>query len=180
MSGHGGRACTNRNARSLAMLTKSECLRRGAAHKARAFRSGAGSPQGGGSVWGNIVITACLIALSARNSSDRLFLQLVSGSKASIFVRKTLQVFPCEIKKAFAFLSSQKRPAFFDEDDVCAGFRTSLQPACIMTSRKKNRPRLVIPYVRHDTWRTYPSDNSQDSPESCACRPLPADRLSPL
>ncbi len=119
MSGHGGRACTNRNARSLAMLTKSECLRRGAAHKARAFRSGAGSPQGGGSVWGNIVITACLIALSARNSSDRLFLQLVSGSKASIFVRKTLQVFPCEIKKALAFLSSQKRSAFFDEDDVC-------------------------------------------------------------
>jgi len=33
-----------------------------------------------------------------------------------------LQVFPCEIKKAFAFLSSQIRPAFFDEDDVCAGF----------------------------------------------------------
>jgi hypothetical protein len=43
-------------------------------------------------------------------------------SKASIFVRKTLQVLPCEIKKAFAFLSSQKGPAFFDEDDVCDGF----------------------------------------------------------
>jgi hypothetical protein len=30
-----------------------------------------------------------------------------------------LQVLPCEIKKALAFLSSQKGPAFFDEDDVC-------------------------------------------------------------
>ena len=57
--------------------------------------------------------------MSGCNSSDRLFLQFISGSKASIFVRKTLQVFPCEIKKAKAFLSSQKRSAFFDEDDVC-------------------------------------------------------------
>jgi len=54
------------------------------------------------------------------DSSDRLFLYFVTGRKASIFVRKTLQVLHCEIKKAFAFLSSQKRPAFFDEDDVCA------------------------------------------------------------
>jgi hypothetical protein len=40
--------------------------------------------------------------------------------RAFIFVRKTLQVLPCEIKKALAFLSSQKGPAFFDEDDVCS------------------------------------------------------------
>ena len=33
------------------------------------------------------------------NRSDRLLLQSVSGCKASIFVRKTLQVLPCEIKK---------------------------------------------------------------------------------
>ena len=31
--------------------------------------------------------------------SNRLLLQFVAGSKASIFVRKTLQVLPCEIKK---------------------------------------------------------------------------------
>ena len=42
-------------------------------------------------------------------------------SKASIFVRKTLRVLPCEIKKALAFLSLQKGPAFFYEDDACAG-----------------------------------------------------------
>ena len=47
-----------------------------------------------------------------------------------IFVRKTLQVIPCEIKKASAFLSSQKRPAFFDEDDVCDGFQ-SCHAACL-------------------------------------------------
>ena len=33
------------------------------------------------------------------DSSDRLFLYVVSGSKASIFTRKTLQVLHCEIKK---------------------------------------------------------------------------------
>ena len=33
-------------------------------------------------------------------------------------MRKALQVLPCEIKKALAFFSSQKGPAFFDEDDV--------------------------------------------------------------
>jgi hypothetical protein len=43
-----------------------------------------------------------------------------TGGKASIFVRKALQVLPCEIKKALAFLSSQKGPAFFDEDDACS------------------------------------------------------------
>ena len=47
-------------------------------------------------------------------------------SKSSIFVRKTLQVLPCKIKKALAFLSLQKGPAFFDEDDVCAGLRNSV------------------------------------------------------
>ena len=103
---------------------------------------------------GNIVTTRCLIALSARNSSDRLFLQFVSGSKASIFVRKTLQVFPCEIKKALAFLSSQKRSAFFDEDDVCGrsqelrcslselnfGYRHAIGAAAL------RQPRCIISY----------------------------------
>ena len=38
-------------------------------------------------------------AIQLCNRSDRLLLQSVSGCKASIFVRKTLQVLPCEIKK---------------------------------------------------------------------------------
>jgi len=49
-------------------------------------------------------------------------LYFVIDRKASIFVRKTLQVLPCEIKKALAFVSSQKGPAFFDEDDACGRF----------------------------------------------------------
>ena len=44
-----GRARTRRCAQACAMLTKSECLRREAAPKARAFRSDAESPQGEGS-----------------------------------------------------------------------------------------------------------------------------------
>ena len=60
--------------------------------------------------------------LSALQQIRQAVIAVRIRSKASIFVRKTLQVFPCEIKKAFAFLSSQIRPAFFDEDDVCAGF----------------------------------------------------------
>ena len=63
------------------------------------------------------------------DSSDRLLLCYVSGSKSSIFMRKALQIFPWEIKKASAFLSSQKKSAFFDEDDVCGRCqKLKLQP----------------------------------------------------
>ena len=53
---------------------------------------------------------------------EQAALALRCRRKASIFVRKTLQVLPCEIKKALAFVSSQKGPAFFDEDDACGRF----------------------------------------------------------
>ena len=45
---------------------------------------------------------------------------LVTGGKAFIFMRKHCRYFPVR-SKSFSFLSSQKGPAFFDEDDVCAG-----------------------------------------------------------
>ena len=56
----------------------------------------------------------------ACSSSDRLFLQFDIGSKASIFVRKTLSVRPEKSEKAKPFTSSMEGPAFFDEDDACA------------------------------------------------------------
>ena len=56
----------------------------------------------------------------ACSSSDRLFLQFDIGSKASIFVRKTLSVRPEKSEKAKPFTSSMEGPAFFDEDGVCA------------------------------------------------------------
>jgi hypothetical protein len=44
-------------------------------------------------------------------------------------MRKALQIFPWEIKKASAFLSFQKKSAFFDEDDVCGRCqKLKLQP----------------------------------------------------
>ena len=46
-------------------------------------------------------------------------------SKSSIFVRKTLRVRPRD-QKALAFLARREGPAFFDEDDACAGFRISV------------------------------------------------------
>ena len=56
-------------------------------------------------------------------------MNFVTGSKASIFVRKTLQV---RLKdRAGGKPPAQARregPAFFDEDDVCAGHETQLQP----------------------------------------------------
>ncbi len=58
--------------------------------------------------------------LSALQQIRQAVIAVRIRSKASIFVRKTLQVLPCEIKKALAFLSSEKGPAFFDEDDVCS------------------------------------------------------------
>ena len=51
----------------------------------------------------------------------------VTLPEQSIHLReKQKRVLPCEIKKALAFLSLQKGPAFFDEDDVCAGLRNSV------------------------------------------------------
>ena len=44
----------------------------------------------------------CLMLVSVMwlcNSTDELCLMLVTDSKSYIFVRKTLQVLPCEIKK---------------------------------------------------------------------------------
>jgi hypothetical protein len=55
------------------------------------------------------------------DSSDRLILHLVTGSKASIFVRKTLQVRPRDQKRECVFIAHRVGPAFFDEDDVCTG-----------------------------------------------------------
>ena len=52
----------------------------------------------------------------------------VSGSKAFIFMRKTLRV-RLRDQKALAFLARREGPAFFDEDDACAGSRYSVQPA---------------------------------------------------
>ena len=56
------------------------------------------------------------------DSSDRLILHFVTGSKASIFVRKTLQVRPRDQKRERVFKLAGKGPAFFDEDDVCCRF----------------------------------------------------------
>ena len=46
----------------------------------------------------------------------------------SIHLREKNIVGPTERSKCFSILSSMKGPAFFDEDDVCAGPGTSLQP----------------------------------------------------
>ena len=72
-----------------------------------------------------IVYVLIVPALIICNSSDRLFLYFASGSRASIFVRKTLRVRPRD-QKALAFLARREGPAFFDEDDACAGFRISV------------------------------------------------------
>ena len=56
-------------------------------------------------------------------------MNFVTGSKASIFVRKTLQIRLRD--RACGKPPAQARregPAFFDEDDVCAGYGTRLQP----------------------------------------------------
>ena len=39
---------------------------------------------------------------------DRLPLKSVTGSKASIFVRKTLRILPCEIKKLLLFKLTER------------------------------------------------------------------------
>ena len=72
-----------------------------------------------------IVYVLIVPALIICNSSDGLFLYFASGSRASIFVRKTLRVRPRD-QKALAFLARREGPAFFDEDDACAGFRISV------------------------------------------------------
>jgi len=56
------------------------------------------------------------------DSADRLFKFFVTGSKAFIFVRKTLSVRLRD--RAGGLTPAQARregPTFFDEDDVCAG-----------------------------------------------------------
>ena len=58
------------------------------------------------------------------DSSDRLFIHCGTGSKASIFVRKTLQVRPRDQKRECVFIAHRVGPAFFDEDDACAGLWT--------------------------------------------------------
>ncbi len=48
--------------------------------------------------------------------------------KASIFVRKTLQVRLRDRKMQSILQARREGLAFFDEDDACAGFGTSMQP----------------------------------------------------
>ena len=45
----------------------------------------------------------------------------VSGSKASIFVRKTLHIRLRDCNMRSGLLARREGYAFFDEDDVCAG-----------------------------------------------------------
>ena len=60
------------------------------------------------------------------DSSGRLLMSFVSGSKASIFVRKTLQIRPRDRVGRLAAPAQARRegPAFFDEDDACCLFRS--------------------------------------------------------
>ena len=55
------------------------------------------------------------------DSSDRLFLCYVSGSKASIFVRKALHIRLRDRNMRSVLLARREGYALFDEDDVCAG-----------------------------------------------------------
>ena len=55
------------------------------------------------------------------DSSDRLFLCSVSGSKASIFVRKALHIRLRDRNMRSVLLARREGYALFDEDDVCAG-----------------------------------------------------------
>ena len=74
-----------------------------------------------------------------RNSSGRLFLCYVSGSKASIFVRKTLQVRLRDRNMLCMFQARKAGPAFFDEDDVCG---RALDLGCSL-------PELELYYTRY-------------------------------
>ena len=64
------------------------------------------------------------------NSSDRLHLQFDSGG--SIHLREKNIAGPTERSSRWlaAYSSSMEGPAFFDEDDVCAGNR-SFATACL-------------------------------------------------
>ena len=71
----------------------------------------------------SFVSTVSLARLSRNcDSSDRLFLCDVSGSKASIFVRKTLHIRLRDRNMRGVLQARREGYAFFDEDDVCAGF----------------------------------------------------------
>ena len=56
-----------------------------------------------------------------RDSSDRLFLCYVSGSKESIFVRKALHIRLRDRNKRSVLQARREGYALFDEDDLCAG-----------------------------------------------------------
>ena len=57
-----------------------------------------------------------------------LLFESVTGGKASIFVRKTLRVRLRDRKMQSILQARREGPAFFDEDDACAGLGTSMQP----------------------------------------------------
>ncbi len=62
------------------------------------------------------------------SKSGGLLFEFVSGGKASIFVRKTLQVRLRDRKMQSILQARREGPAFFDEDDACAGLGASMQP----------------------------------------------------
>ena len=57
-----------------------------------------------------------------------LLFESVTGGKASIFVRKTLRVRLRDRKMQSILQARREGPAFFDEDDACAGHEASMQP----------------------------------------------------
>ena len=83
-------------------------------------------------------------------------MNFVTGSKASIFVRKTLQIRlrdrACGKPPA---LARREGPAFFDEDDVCAGHETQLQPHlnCIITTSSP-KFQFVCDFTKIRNWFT--------------------------
>jgi hypothetical protein len=69
--------------------------------------------------------------------SGGLLFEFVSGGKASIFVRKTLQVRLRDRKMQSILQARREGPAFFDEDDACAGTGASVQPVLLYGRLKK-------------------------------------------
>ena len=69
----------------------------------------------------------------------RLLLSFVSGCKAYIFVRKTLQVRLRDRNMLCMFQARKTGPAFFDEDDVCG---RALDLGCSL-------PELELYYTRY-------------------------------
>ena len=69
-----------------------------------------------------------LIVMIPDNSSDRLPLKSVTGSKASIFVRKTLRILPCEIKKLLLFTAHRKDLRFSMKMMFAPDHETPIKP----------------------------------------------------